>query len=509
MHHLNQEFDPLKFEYVYNTDQGRYLYHCRATQIGLDGHRFRCSKMYRKGSIKYPHEHSFSIHVTTPTQKKLPTEQEPEIQPIIKELALMTAALHLTIRQATSNSMIDFINTVYLNGFIDAQDHPEQSLNSVPRQSCSAYRLRDAMINLAEEKKQNQFAKIREVHFVSAAIDNGTLGRRHFLFVSLLNPGAGLSPVFFETQTTPHWKASEFAEFGSQLNAKITSLGATLVSIVGDNYRPQVSGLGEWKPKSFQQQLTNAEDGPILYVKCNCHILNLSILDAIKENEQIAEAVDQLNVLVVLLRKNDVIAFVGSSPPTIPQTRWAYIYETATITLNRILKLRVYLQRENLPSNIRQFLNQHPWIPQIVDDHFDAITALQKTLEPIKRLMMLLEKNTTALSKVYPLVMKTAKELRKTACYSNCMFVKSFGKSFCDAMLHRFKSTARWDLILTSFAFSDSGRHHLRWIAHQQTPSLTQQFECNKDTDCDLSTFIKPIEELELRDLLPSNGEIE
>ena len=50
-------------------------------------------------------------------------------------------------------------------------------------------------------------------------------------------------------------------------------------------------------------------------------------------------------------------------------------------------------------------------------------------------------------------------------------------------ILTRFHETARWDLIITSFALTQSGQRYMRGIGNRCDPPITEDFSDDDDND--------------------------
>ena len=197
--------------------------------------------------------------------------------------------------------------------------------------------LRSEILKEARNQLEQNLKYLKQIGFVSAAIDNGTINGRHFLFTCLLNPNAGLYPIYYDSRTEKHFSINDFIEYGNQLFDELKNYGVTLIAFVGDNLRSQVGGLAHWKSGSLQSQSEVPDIKSLLYVPCCCHVLNLVLIDLERESYQFSCLKYKLNELVVILRKTEVVKAVGHKIPDIPETRWVYIYVCWFVWLTKSL----------------------------------------------------------------------------------------------------------------------------------------------------------------------------
>ena len=197
---------------------------------------------------------------------------------ITNELCSLTCKINISIRQASSPELLNLINTSINQGIrlqaIRTKTDPYYYSFKIDRRL-----LRTSIIKKANEKEEEIFKKLKQIGFVSAALDNGTIGHRHLLFICLANPAAGLKPIYYSSETKKHYEIEDFCSFGIQLYKDLNVHGINLVGIVGDNLRPQIGGLAPWKEASFQSKSNDPNLKSIRYVPCCCHVLNLVIVD--------------------------------------------------------------------------------------------------------------------------------------------------------------------------------------------------------------------------------------
>ena len=180
---------------VPEVEPGRILYECNETHRGLDGILRKCSKQYRRYLIpdktrgkSCKHEYTIEINEPPPAEPKEVVED----YPIFRSLAVACCQTNLSLRQATSESMMSLINTAIAEGFKHLIANPTLVIENLPQFSISRHQLRQQILQLAEKKEAHNIKALKKVKFVVAAIDNGTIHHRHMMFVNIVNPCAGL-----------------------------------------------------------------------------------------------------------------------------------------------------------------------------------------------------------------------------------------------------------------------------------------------------------------------------
>ena len=240
---------------------GRIMYECNAKHRGIDGVTRKCSRRYRKHRI--PNnvtafcKHHYSIILPeAEVPVRCVAETRDDDYPLFKYLASACCQMNLSLRQATSEPMMELINSAIIEGFQYRIQHPHCTLEDVPTFSISRYQLRNTIQKLATEREKDNINMLKKVKYVVAAVDNGTIHHRHMVFVNLLNPIANLQPCYLLTETSMHFHASAFAKFGLRILKMLEEIGVTLVGIVGDNLRAQIKGLSRWSLLSFQNAIS-------------------------------------------------------------------------------------------------------------------------------------------------------------------------------------------------------------------------------------------------------------
>ena len=493
----------------------RLLYECDSKQVGIDGITRKCSRRYRANRIPIVCKHVFSIIVHENEQSEATKEESEQQEPfkvITKQLALLTSKLNISLRQATSVEMNKLINCAIEVG-IKMQSNCTNTKPLSFNYAIGRKQLRSHIINESKIQEETNLRSLKQIGFVVAAIDNGTINGRHFLFVCLLNPCAGLSPIYYDSRTDGNFYSEDFAQFGQQLYLDLKEKDILLVGFVGDNLPSQIGGLGHWKIGSIQSQSDTPDIRSLLYVPCCCHVLNLVIKDLERENVEFSCLKGELDSLSVLLRKKEVVKALKRKMPDIPETRWVYIYDTAYWVMKHSEEINIYLTSDEIPNSILNVIEDDIYLSEYRKNGIPKyISEAVDLLDPVKKLMCAFESDHISLYNVFPLLNYTLE------IYQN-LITNGFMKYF-NAALHimrmlivnRFQKTARFDLIITSFAFTFEGRKFFREFCAKSDPPLTEEFSDQEDdSQSDLypeNTDIEYSSEIEDDDIFDDTNQI-
>jgi hypothetical protein len=159
---------------------GRTLYECDSTVRGIDGKLRKCSRRYRRKNIPQicKHIHTILIDERPGPLPTLPPNEE-EMPNILTSLALTTCQINLSLRQATSDSLMNLINTAYHEGYRYKQDHPNSKECNIKQFTTNRPYLRQEIIKLSIEREKHSLRELHCVKYVVVAIDNGTIKHRH------------------------------------------------------------------------------------------------------------------------------------------------------------------------------------------------------------------------------------------------------------------------------------------------------------------------------------------
>ena len=494
----------------------RFVYECNAKQIGIDGITRKCSRRYRANRIPNVCKHIFSIPVQEnepPEATKEESEQQEPFNVITKQLAIMTSKLNISLRQATSIEMKKLINCAIEVG-INMQSNRTNTKPISFNYAIGRKQLRSQIINESKIQEEANLRSLKQVGFVVAAIDNGTINGRHFLFVCLLNPCAGLYPIYYDSRTERNFFIEDFAQFGQNLYFDLKEKNILLVGFVGDNLPSQIGGLGHWKNGSIQSQSDTPDIRSLLYVPCCCHVLNLVIKDLERESVEFSCLKGELDSLSVLLRKKEVVKALKRKMPDIPETRWVYIYDTAYWVMKHSDEINMYLTSNEIPNSILNIIEGDIYLSEYRKNGIPKyISEAVDLLEPVKKLMCAFESNHISLYNVFPLLNYTLEMYQNMI--TNC-FTNYFNKALHTMrmlIVNRFQKTARFDLIITSFALTYEGRKFFREFCSKSDPPLTEEFsdQENDDSQSDLypeDTDIEYSSEIEDDDIFDDTNQI-
>lgn len=217
---------------------------------------------------------------------------------------------------------------------------------------------------------------------------------------------------------------------------QIQSKGVRICSIVHDNLPAQSKGL--------EEVLSSLDDRPrIVDVPCFNHLINLVFVHAVRQNNDLNALVSEVQTWQRLLKALKINA------PTIPKTRWLYVVELIEVivsypNLEEIMALNQQTVYAILQNDIRE-------VPV-------TFVQLHEVLLPLFMLSKKLEKRTTRLSDVIPLVsdcINQWKTLRQHIPQDNMFF--GILDSLVSNLIVRVRSNA-FDEAVAAFVLSVNGK---------------------------------------------------
>jgi hypothetical protein len=328
------------------------------------------------------------------------------------------------------------------------------------------------------------------------------------VFVNLCNPNANLLPLYYRTETSDHFTSDDFRRFGNKIFDELATKQITLVGFVGDNLRAQISGLAPWSRNCMQNVASDQDPkrASVLYVPCCCHVLNLVLVDLHKNNQQYADAMKLLGRLSVFMRKSQVVNRIGKRMPDIPQTRWVYAFDAVTWIIQHLEAANTILTSRTLPPKLSMLLNP-PNEPSLSTGIPTQIKELAPFLEPIKRLMLALEADDAPLSVVFPLFKRTLEIYKELETNEDIQSLRPAIPDIMNLLNNRFRETSRWELIVTSYAFTRAGRRYFRLQGYRSEPRLTLEFSDAEEADGALPDIIPPSMSEDNTDFNPSSDD--
>lgn len=225
----------------------------------------------------------------------------------------------------------------------------------------------------------------------------------------------------------------DYYTFTNEIVTSILDQDIYISSIIVDNLRAQTKGIDFLIKSSTDKRIT-----PIIIVHCFCHLISLVFTNTIKACPHLQELISDIKTIINILRKNSSVQFIGKKCPCIVETRWIYLYDVlnfivmnsediATIlTLNKIeFKLNEYNQLLNLILPLRCFVEK-------------------------------MESNNSICC-----VGKYVYEMLDYFKRGDFHLISDIFQSLYTILLARIQSN-NFDLVITSYFFSSSGRAHFR-----------------------------------------------
>lgn len=186
--------------------------------------------------------------------------------------------------------------------------------------------------------------------------------------------------------------------------------------------------------------------------------VNLVIVDVMKADIMFKNVADCSVLLAALSHRKCYSSFFETQSPTIPATRWLYLFEFTQWILENEISVKNMLSRvETVIKNFHNDIQKYQVLKQVIFDDFKRVYLL---LKPLRMLNDKLEKDSTFLGQVLPLVELTAANIGKLR--ENELF---YDTDHIDILLRifaaRFRKTAKADLLCLAYSLTAEGRYQL------------------------------------------------
>jgi hypothetical protein len=151
-----------------------------------------------------------------------------------------------------------------------------------------------------------------------------------------------------------------------------------------DNLSPQCTGLNLFLSN-------NREYSAILHVRCSVHMPNL-VMSIRRDGGTLAGITQVLSDLQLLLRRRDMVAFIGNKCPTVVASRWFYLVDVLEFLLKHRAAISSY------------FLIRHANDPLILTCLSEEVFKLHAMSLPLKLMRLAVESRDCALKEIVSLL---------------------------------------------------------------------------------------------------------
>jgi hypothetical protein len=275
------------------------------------------------------HTHKYTLPSLFPAPAPVP----PEVAVVLGRYVDCICAANLSMNQAVSPGTVEFMNGLIRYGFTLGKRSPK----SEPEDHLLLPKLKISDIRTQIMERDANYLRddIRALQggLLSLSMDASTMHMNHILDFVLLSPSRNskdFRPLLFDSVTIVDSTREWYQEATIAVLDNAHKRGLEVVSIVGDGFVSQQTGLSPEDPNSIQNDPELCMRYPwiakIYYIYCRCHLANLTLSDAMKHSTFFCDCRSQLNEMSVQLRKKVNRAIMCRMCPKLSSTRWCHDY---------------------------------------------------------------------------------------------------------------------------------------------------------------------------------------
>lgn len=274
------------------------------------------------------HEHRYSITAFA-EEPALPPQQAQ----LLHEFSQFVCAANLSLHQATQSSTKHFCDSLIQYGVQLRQARPHGEFTDADLfPSLSIGRLRKKIIDDDAEKFGVRLRRFAE-NFAHLSIDAATVHGTSTLDIILLKTSPTESCtdfILFDSILIPDSSQQFYMETITDVIERLANRHIQVRSIVGDGLSSQRFGLSPTSATSIQNSpefLARCPMiAPILYIYCNCHLVNLALHDALELSTFLGRCNRAVIAFSHLLRRRENVRVIKKRCPTFSPTRWCHAY---------------------------------------------------------------------------------------------------------------------------------------------------------------------------------------
>ena len=400
-------------------------------------------------------------HIFETVAMREPEKEDPNIQNEIEKLCLQLGAeLQLSISQMASSSFQCFVTELIRIGGTYVMEHPREVFHPPTFfRGFSRTTITKKLIEHGDEKALQSMIKLKNFsRYIALTVDAGTICKHNLLEFLATNPCSGQKPLLLYSCEFPDHHQDCFFQALVDAISIAHEHEFDVIAIVADNVSYQRSVLAHWKLDSLINQATDPKIKSLLYIPCNCHVLNLVLTQMLKENELFKNVAYCATLLADLSRKKRYSYLFVSSAPKIPCTRWLYLFEfTEWIKKNKESIIELLSKIPSVIVNYEIHIDKFKPLTLISYQDFEKVNRLLKHLRVLNDN---LEADTCNIGAVVPMVEDCASQIKKEI-KSKTFENDSTPQKLLEILSARFRKTAVSDILCLAFSLTPEGRHVL------------------------------------------------
>ena len=321
---------------------------------------------------------------------------------------------------------------------------------------------RNKMIKYGMQNNEDHLKNFRIFSkFASFAVDAGTVYKHHMLEFLLCNPSSGYRPEQIYSTEFTESTAENFVQSLEEAVKCSKKFNFNIVAIVADNVMYQRSPLAHWDANSYINRSEDPSISSLIYIPCCCHIINLCLTQMLKENKLFKNVAEASNLLATLSRKKKYLNYFNSTAPTIPVTRWLYLFDFTEWIIRNEHKIKYLIQ--NIDIIITDYDQKQDKYGILANIEFIDFIKINRLLKPLRFLSDSFESDRSTLSCVVPLVEYCAQQIRSLMDFTEIFTAddhQTIKLLYC-IFIARFRQTSVPDILCLAYSLTAEGRYSL------------------------------------------------
>lgn len=452
---------------------GRRQFKCQE-KFSDNGEIVKCQYHARSGEFKK--QHRCQIFIPSNRYNKQNNSKKEKVdtyKKLCRDVSRFGLDDHVAQVSGVLNIPINVVNSMEFralmeHSFREGQKHPCSTFDAhYPIHSSETVTKR--MIEVSHKVLLNELNMCSK-NYSSLGLDAATYGNFHFLETAIIDPCTN-KPLLYDSFPIDSLDFGGYRNMGQKICEKIAGNNISLLAFVGDNLRSQVAGLGHWKKNSLQQ--TNDKYSFILFINCCCHSFNRAVVDTMEKCPELKDYIENLNTIIVLLRKQEMISLIKLVAKSLVDTRWVYIFDASYFLIKHkdIINSKI---REITNSNKHMNKEKYKFIQGGIPDYIQDIMHL---FYPVKLLITVLSSDWAKLWHLYPLYMEALSIFEKEVDEKYFMDEKfvMFAQKLKENIRLRYYNTCRVELAQAAYLLTKNGRYDYRLKNDEITQSADEE----------------------------------
>lgn len=331
------------------------------------------------------------------------------------------AGAHLSMSQATSQSLYSFYNTSFTYGYNALiQLNPQINKNlKIPKSENFYKPLKRTQFTTkfkqyAEEIEKKCLQTFIAQRYCSIALDAGKVNSLPMLTICLNNPfnknGSMLYKIVFYFKGNTIDYQNEILDILSILKSQ----NIIISSFIGDNLKAQTCALKSDIEGSLQKISDDPYIQTIEWMSCCCHTTALGFDDFVASVEKLSDFKQKLSVVVKFFRTKTVVNKINAICPSFCPTRWTNFTDIMLFFINKADIVTDFLvNNQHIITKYFAKLNQNEI--NFGTFIFQEIASLYWLLIPYKSFINKIEADSFPASYIFPIFENFCSSLYQTA----------------------------------------------------------------------------------------------